>query len=145
MSHEDAGHYAGKHPGGTTAHPEAEKMVRSMNSDGKISCTDAHKIASDLEIPAVEVGRTIDLNEIRIARCQLGLFGYKEKERNIVTPAELVTDKVKNRIMLDVKDNNISCLSLWNIAEELGMTKMETTAASEHMKLKICCCQLGAF
>ena len=145
MSHEDAGHYGGKHPEGTKAHPEAEKLIIAMSSGGRISCADAHKIAADLGITAAEAGRTIDINEIRIVRCQLGLFGYKEKERSIVTPAALVTDKVKNRIIQDVKENSISCLSLWNIAQELGMTKMETTAACEHMKLKICRCQLGAF
>ena len=145
MSHEDEGHYAEKHPGGTEIHRTAAESIKQRSSYGKLTCKEAHAISSTLKIAPAEVGKTLDLMEVRITECQLGFFGYESSERSIVKPAEKVTDRMKDRILKEVKDNRVSCLSLWNVADDMNISKMDVSAACETLKLKVCCCQLGAF
>jgi len=145
MSHEDEGHYRAKHPEGENAHPKAAELIKKHAKEGKINCVRAHAISDELDISPGEVGKTIDLLEIRISRCQLGLFGYGKEKGSIVTPTESVSDEVKAKIMNALKNKKVSCLSLWNIAAETGMSKLEVSAACEALGQKICCCQLGAF
>lgn len=145
MSHKDAGNYQAKRADGGTADPAVAKSVRDLSRNGEIACADAHGISGKFGINPGEVGVVIDLMEIKIIRCQLGLFGYEESKRNIVAPAVVVSSDLRNRIMNDSTESRISCISLWQIADELGVAKMEMTAASEALGLKICNCQLGAF
>ena len=54
-----------------------EKVIKAVKEtvvDNKISCAQAHWIASDLEVPVPLVGRALDLLEIKLSRCQLGCF-----------------------------------------------------------------------
>ena len=87
MGHEDAGHYAAKHPQGTRANPDIEKRLKERIADGRIGCAAAHAVAGELGVPPSEVGVAIDLLEARIEKCQLGLFGYRPEKR-VVRPAE---------------------------------------------------------
>ena len=97
MSHEDSGHYAAKHAPGTQLNPQIAELIKQRTSQGKITCSDAHRIAHELDVPPAEVGVTIDLLEIKLSRCQLGLFGYGQKKR-IVRPAEHVSPEVKDAL-----------------------------------------------
>ncbi len=145
MSHKDAGNYKAKRTETGPENPEATELVRELSNDGEITCADAHEISRKLGISPAEVGGTIDRLEIKIVQCQLGLFGHEGGKRNIVTPAEVVSPKMKDRIMKDVVGNEISCHALWNIAEEVETTRLAMTAACEALNLKIRECQLGAF
>ena len=145
MSREDKGHYKRKHPEGSKMNPETVELIKNHSRDGRISCKSAHEIAAEAGISPGAVGKTIDLLEFRITECQLGVFGYKNKEHRIVNPAEIVPNNVKARILEGAKDNTISCLSLWQAAEDLGLSRLEISAANETVGVKICCCQLGAF
>ena len=115
MTHEDEGHYSLKHPDAPTSDDRIAEAVRMKATDGEITCAAGHKIATDLNVPPSEVGRTIDLMEIRITKCQLGLFGYGP-QRCIVEPSEQVTDALKTAILAAVKDKRLTCLSAWGIA-----------------------------
>ena len=75
MTHEDAGHYAAKHPN-AKADPAIAAAIEEKQTDGRITCAAAHAIASKLGCPPEAVGVNIDLLEMRIAKCQLGLFGH---------------------------------------------------------------------
>ncbi len=144
MTHEDAGHYASKHPKGIKADPTLEKQVRQALSDNHISCAAAHTIATELSIPPSQVGMTIDLLEARITKCQMGLFGYSP-QKNIVKPAQSVSLALKNAIQTKQLDGRISCLNCWEIASQQGIKKMALASACECLGLKIKPCQLGAF
>jgi hypothetical protein len=111
----------------------------------QMGCAEAHAIARELNIEPIEVGRNLDLMEIRVVRCQLGFFGYEEKERSIVEPAGEVSDELRAKINAAVKDGSISCLDVWNIADGMMISRMDGAAACEALKIKVCCCQLGAF
>ena len=145
MSHEDEGHYAAKHPDGVEINRTAAESIKQRSANDKLACVDAHAISSELGIAPSEVGKTLDLMEVRITECQLGLFGYEWADRSIVKPAEKVPDQLKDRILKEVEDNRVSCLSLWTVADEMNIPRMDVSAVCETLKLKVCCCQLGAF
>jgi hypothetical protein len=144
MGHEDRGHYATKHAPGMQLNPQIAELIKQYAVDDKITCTDAHKIAQALQVSPAEVGATLDLLEIRISQCQLGLFGYSPHKR-IVQPAEQVSPELQAAIEDAQNDQGVSCLSAWKIAEQFGIARIDVTAACEALQVKITACQLGAF
>ncbi len=144
MTHKDAGKYAKKHPEGTKPDPRIAEMIKQKEKDGGISCAAAHKIALDLNTDPKTVGMNIDLLELRIKKCQLGLFGYYP-EKKIITPAKEVPENIRDAAYSIVKNGRISCKDAWNLAKKLGIKKTEMASALEAMKIKISPCQLGAF
>lgn len=144
MTHEDAGHYALKHPQAAAPDARIAEAVNSKVSNGKISCAAVHKIAADLDISPSEVGRTVDLMEIRLYRCQLGLFGYGP-QRRIVEAAESVTLTLKEAIEASLIDNRLPCRVAWEIADNMGLKKMDVSNACEALNVKIGGCQIGSF
>ena len=144
MTHEDAGHYAAKHPKGVEADPKIVEQIRQKLSDNHISCAAAHEIAATLSVSPAQVGMTIDLLEARITKCQLGLFGYSP-QKNIVKPAESVSPDLKKAIETNLIDSHISCERCWEIASQQGLKKIDVASACETLGLKIKPCQLDAF
>jgi hypothetical protein len=144
MTHEDAGHYAAKHPKGAEADPKVAEQIKQNLSNNHISCAAAHEIAATLSVLPAQVGMTIDLLEARITKCQLGLFGYSP-HKNIVKPAESVSPDLKNALETGLVDGHISCERCWEIASQQGLKKIEVASACETLGLKIKPCQLGAF
>ena len=144
MTHEDAGHYGAKHPADRKLNEKIAGAVRKKNMDGKISCAEASRMAGQLQVSMADVGVTIDLLEIYLNKCQLGLFGYSPKKM-IVKPAENVTPGLEAAIRKALVKERLPCLSAWKIAEETGRTRMAISSACEKLKIKIKPCQLGAF
>ncbi len=144
MTHEDAGHYAAKHPEGTKCNPQLEEALKQIISDGKITCTAAHEIADKFNISPIEVGVNMDLLEIRLSKCQLGLFGYG-KQKKIVKPAEKIAHELEKVIKQSISDGRISCAACWDAAGKVGCSKLDVSCACEALKVKISPCRLGAF
>jgi hypothetical protein len=144
MTHEDAGHYASKHPKGVEADPKIVEQVRQKLSNNHISCVEAHAVAVDLSVPPSQVGMTIDLLEARIIKCQMGLFGYTP-QKNIVKPAESISPELKNALETKQKDKHISCAHCWKIASQQEIRKLAIASACEALGIKVKPCQLGAF
>ena len=142
--HEDAGHFAAKHPKGTKLNPQIARAVKEKISDGWITCAASHKIARDLKVTPAEVGVTVDLLEGRLSECQMGLFGYRPQKR-IVNPAKTVSPEMEEAIKNALVDGRISCASCWKISEKLGVPKMKVSETCEKLEIKISQCQLGAF
>lgn len=144
MTHEDAGKYSAKHPVGTTCDPATAAAVKQKSENGRITCAAAHDIAGRLVVPPAEVGKTIDLLEYRIVKCQMGLFGYSP-EKKIVKPSDVIFGELESRLRDAVSDGKVGCATCWEIARALGMGKMDVSAACEGLAIKISPCQLGAF
>ena len=144
MTHEDAGHYAAKHPKGVEADPKVVEQIKQKLSNNHITCAAAHEIAAGLSVSPAQVGMTIDLLEARITKCQMGLFGYSP-QKNIVKPADSVSPDLKNAIETGLIDGRISCERCWEIASQQGLKKIEVASACETLGVKIKPCQLGAF
>lgn len=144
MTHEDAGHYKEKHSPDRKTDPLIVEKVVSSAEGNTITCGKAHSITKELGVSPDETGFTIDMEELRISRCQLGLFGYSPEKR-IVKPAETVDEDLKKRIEEKAQDKRLTCIDAWDIAKESGISKLAVSCACEALGMKIKKCQLGAF
>ena len=144
MAHEDAGHYAAKHSPVTELNPRIAEAVKRNVENGRITCAAAHKIGKEMGVSPAEVGVTIDLLEVRISKCQMGLYGHHPRKR-ILEPAKEVTPQLEEALKGALVNNRISCLSCWKIAQNFGMSRKDVAAACETLQLKISPCQLGSF
>ncbi len=144
MAHEHAGHYATKHPEGTGLNSEIAAQVKAETVENRISCADAHQIAEKIHVAPAEVGITIDLLEVRINQCQLGLFGHTPQKR-IVTPAAHIPPELQKAIKAAGDEQGLSCFKAWEIAEQFHISRLDVACACETLKVKIVSCQLGSF
>ena len=143
MTHEDTGNYAAKRHGVVLNEKIASRIKEKM-SESRISCAEAHSIAAELDVSPSDVGTAIDLLEVRIIKCQLGLFGYG-KEKNIPVLQDRINPDMKLAIKSSLVNNRLSCFTAWEIAKKFKVSKPVISAVCEAMKIKIAPCQLGAF
>ena len=144
MARQHAGRYAAKHPPGTRVSSAIEQAVRDKLNDNRITCRDAHEIASSLGVSAREVGVGIDLLEARISNCQLGLFGH-ERDRGEPASSAEVGHELRAAIEDALIDGRLCCADAWRIAGTLAVSRPDVAKACDAMKLKVSICQLGAF
>lgn len=144
MTHSDAGNYKAKHSSDEKINESVGRAVEKKSIDGMITCADAEIIAGALKVTMRDVGLAVDLMEIRINKCQLGLFGYSP-EKMIVRPADSVPDALEKSLREALVSGRLPCESAWNIAVQFGIPRMEVSAACETLKIKVKPCQLGAF
>jgi len=109
-----------------------------------MACAVAFEIAESLGVPAEEVGFTLDSLEVKVVKCQLGLFGYSPAKR-IVQPAERVPPDLEKAIRGALVKDRLPCSSAWALAEKRRLRKMEISSACETLGIKIGPCQLGTF
>ncbi len=144
MTHKDKGGYAKKRLPELKLNPAIAEAVKQGSSNGKISCAAAFKVAGKLQVTPGEVGLTIDLLEIPIIKCQLGLFGYGPPDKGVIA-AETVSPALEAAIRESLVKEKLPCASAWEIAVKLKIAKREITSACETFKIKISSCQLGTF
>jgi hypothetical protein len=144
MTRKDKGSYAKKRLPEPKLNPVIIEAVKKEVSDGKISCVSAFKVAGKLKIAPGEIGAIIDLLEIPIVKCQLGLFGYGASDKGVIA-AETVSPALEAAIKEDLVKGKLPCASAWEIAAKFDITKREIASACEKLKIKISSCQLGAF
>jgi hypothetical protein len=144
MTHKDAGNYSAKHGPESKLSKEAAQAIETKAGEGEITCADAAHIASALNISMNEIGVAVDLMEIRISKCQLGLFGYG-KEKMSIKPAKTVSAELEKAVRDALVNGRLSCKAAWEIAQRFGIPKMGVSSACEALKIKIKPCQLGAF
>ena len=117
-----------------------EKLKPSIDADG-ISCRYLLAAARSTGISGKEARSLVDARDINIKECQLGFFGWKEKNKKPKDiPAEL-----EECIKSSAVDNTINCPALWACAASCGVTRKETGAAADALGLKARGCQLGIF
>ena len=143
MARKNKGHFGEKHPG---AQPEEKivQAIRAQLNEGGLFCAIGFKIARDLSVQPLDVGRNADLLELPILKCQLGLFGYPPQKK-IVKQAASVPAALEQALKQAAVDNRISCATIFAIAQTLKTPKMGVCAACEKMGIRVSSCQLGAF
>jgi len=144
MSREHEGHYRGKHGPEAVLDPLLAEAVKKKARAGTIACATAFKVAQETGADPARVGQTLDLLEIRLVDCQLGLFGHSPEEKPI-RPAESVPPELEAEIGAGLKEGYLPCVEAWAIAARRGMAKMAVSSAGETLGIKIRLCQLGAF
>jgi hypothetical protein len=145
VTHRDEGHYAEK-PGARRQLDQAiADAIRKASVGGKVSCAEAFRIAEEMGVEPSEVGRALDLLEMKIIKCQLGLFGHERGRHLIVEPAEAVSPELEKALRAGLVDGRLPCVAAWEIAKRFALPKMDITAACEKLNIRIGQCQLGAF
>jgi len=145
MTHSDAGRYSAKHGKGGSPDERIAGAVRTKLTAGELACADAERISGELGVTMAEVGRTADLLEMRIGRCQLGLFGYDAPGGRIVRPAEGVEPALEAAIRGRLSNGRLPCSAAWEIATDRKVPRLNVSSACEVLKIKVKPCQLGAF
>jgi len=143
MARKDKGQFASKHPGATVK-KEVADLLKKERVDGAMTCPLAFRAADELSLTPAEIGLALDILEIPISKCQLGLFGYTPVSR-IIQPAESVPEDLEGAIRNALKDGRIACAETFRIAKEFKLAKIRVSSACEKLKIKISACQLGAF
>jgi len=126
------------------SNPALEEEIRNRTKGNELSCAAAMQISAQFGEPPGDLGQRLDAMEIRLAKCQLGLYGYKP-EKKIVQPAAEVSANLEEEIRNAMKGNSLPCMEAWSIARRRRIPKMAVSSACETLKIKISPCQLGAF
>jgi hypothetical protein len=124
------------------------EAIRQRLRDGQLPCASAHAVARHLEVEPLAVGRAADEAGIRISRCQLGLFGYGPKaegKHKIVQPMNPVPEELAARLRGAAGETGIPCETVWAIADNLGIRRLDASGAVEGLGLRVSRCQLGCF
>jgi len=144
MTHSDAGRYSAKHAPGRRPDEKIAAAIRSKAKAQELSCADAEQISSGLGAPMTEVGTALDLLEVRISRCQLGLFGYGA-EGKIIRQEIPQIPGFEKAIRDRLSDGRLPCAAAWELAAEWKVPRLKVSSACEALKIRIKPCQLGAF
>ena len=118
--------------------------IQEQAREGMLRCAAAFRIVKELDVAPLAVGETADEMEVRLSRCQLGLFGYGEP-KCIVEPAEEVSPELEQAIRKGLVEGRLPCVVAWEIAARFGMPKLHVANAAEKLEVRIRPCQLGAF
>jgi hypothetical protein len=130
-----------------SVHNPDQKLVdalRESSKDDAMACGAVFAVIGRLNVDPAEAGKTLDLLEIEIRGCQLGLFGYSP-DKKIVKPADSVPGDLEGEIRSRLLEGRLPCAEAWAIAASRGMSKMDVAAACETLGIKISRCQIGAF
>lgn len=136
--------YGSKHPADALPDPLIASALEAAAASSRVSCSQAHALATALNVSPAEIGRNMDLLELRIVECQMGIFGH-QPQKKILKPAASVPEELSERLREVAPEGVVSCATCWKVARESGLEKMAVAAACEHLGLKIKPCQLGAF
>lgn len=138
------GEFKRKHPPDRQVSPGIAAAVSKRKRNDELSCAQAERIAREQQAPLGEIGVALDMMEIRIGKCQLGLFGYQPAGKS-VTPAPTVPAELESAIRSALVDGRLPCAAAWNIAAKGKLPRKKIAAACEALRIKIKPCQLGAF
>jgi hypothetical protein len=144
MTRKQGQNFSAKHGPDAQADPTIKANVIENAAQGELACAVAFKIAGKLGVPPSEIGKTVDLLNMKLSKCQLGLFGYKPDKKKVkarVPENRQLEAAIRNALT----DGKLSCTDAWAIANRFEATKMGVSGACESLGIKIKPCQLGAF
>lgn len=124
--------------------PGLEDAIKGKSKGGALSCALCFKVADEMQVAPREVGYALDLMDIPIAMCQLGLFGNSPVGK-IVQKAESIPEELEKAIRQMLDNGRLPCHCSWQLAIQFAMPKIKISAVCEAMGIKISACQLGAF
>lgn len=136
--------FSAKHGPDAQADPLVRDKIIENAVQGDLACAVAFKIAQELGVSPAEIGKTLDLLDLRLKKCQLGLFGYQPDKKAVKARAPENRD-MENAIRDALADGKLACRAAWDIADRFKVPKMAVSGACEFLGIKIKPCQLGAF
>lgn len=123
---------------------EVAAQIKGALTEGRLPCASAFKIARRLQVSPHQVGEVANEFDVKISRCQLGLFGYGP-EGSPLEPMQEVEGELEARIRDRVIGGELPCTTAWDIAGELTMKRIDVARAAERLGIRITQCQLGCF
>jgi hypothetical protein len=144
MTLEKGRKFSAKHGPDAQADPIVKDKVIKNAAKGNLACAVAFKIAAELGVPPAEIGKTVDLLDLRLNKCQLGLFGY-QPDKKAVTARAPENREMEGAIRNALAGGKLACRDAWDIADRFKVPKMAVSGACEYLGIKIKPCQLGAF
>lgn len=125
---------------------DLQQEIERRCRDGRLPCAAAFSIAGDLGIPLGKVLDQVNGTDTRIARCQLGLFGYEAfGDKRFVASLTRVPDRLATALREACVDGALPCAAAWRIAESEGLPRPVVGSAAEALEIRIAPCQLGCF
>ena len=126
--------------------PDKKKcdMFMAQSTDGKLSCANAFMLAEKLGLNKSEAGYYADYLTLRLAKCQIGLFGHGENGK-LIKKLESPDEKIMEQITCLKVSDRLSCENAFKIAKEFKVSPIEVGSVSQTMGVKIKDCRLGAF
>ena len=127
----------------------AHHLNTVLDENGQLPCEAAHSVARQLGIGPGIVGEVADVTEVRISRCQLGLFGHAPKKgmdgfKTVIKLANVPAD-IADELSRAAPSGEISCAELWRMAREKALDRSEMGNIAETLGLRVRPCQLGCF
>jgi len=144
MTREKGQKFSEKHGSQAQIDPTVQAQIEKKARKGEVSCAAAFQIAETLGISPADVGKNLDLLELKLNKCQLGLFGYKP-DKKAVKPAKPANRQLEVAVRAALVEGKLACRDAWRIADRFKVPKMTVSAACEALGIKIKPCQLGAF
>ena len=142
MAHTDKGNYGRKHDP-VTINKAVCEALRKKALNNTISCAAAHALAKDCNTTPAEVGKAIDVSEVCIVSCQLGIFKHSNDRPAPAAPE--IGPELEQAIASRLVDGRLSCKAAWSIAQDCRLTRLQMGAACDRLGIKINACQLGTF
>jgi hypothetical protein len=118
--------------------------IERRAKNGELRCAEAFRIAEELGVAPLAVGQTANELDVRLARCQLGLFGHGP-QKSITEAAEEIPPDLEQAIREGLILGRLPCAVAWAIAARFGMPKLHVANAAEGLEVRIAQCELGAF
>lgn len=126
-----------------------EEIRAHLGDDGQITCVSAHKVAEMKRAEPAVVGEIASKTDIRITRCQLGLFGFAPQKGmpgyKVVKKLDSIDESVAQAVKYAAADGKAPCLELWQIAAQHDLSRLDIGNIAETLELKVSPCQLGCF
>ncbi len=136
--------YSEKHEGDARPDPMLEKEIKARLKGQAIPCAVVFHTAGELNVTPQQIGKTADLLEIPISKCQLGLFGYTP-EKKIVKAEKTSNQELMDAIKASLVNDRLPCEVAWKIAARFNAPKLKIGNICEGEGIKVKPCQLGAF
>ncbi|MCK5203992.1 MAG: hypothetical protein KAR15_08970 [Desulfobacterales bacterium] len=144
MTRQKGQKFADKHAPNIQLDERIRAHINRHAKNNELPCALAFKIADELNVSPAAVGKTADLLEMMLVKCQLGLFGYSPSKK-VVKPKAPENQDLERAIRDSLVDGDLSCEKAWEIAHSFNVPKMKVSAVCEQLKIKVKPCQLGAF
>ena len=125
---------------------DLQREIERRAVEGQLPCMAAFAIAEAAGVRPDEVRAQADRSGMRIAHCQLGLFGYAAfGDKRFAVALTRVPERLNVALRGAMIEGAVSCAAAWSIADREGLPKPVVGSAAEALRIRIAPCQLGCF
>ena len=117
-------------------HIQEDLLMTNLDSDGKLSCLKAFKVARLIDKKPKEMAEITRRMGIKITNCELGVFGKLKFQG----PDEKVYNRLKENYTGHKK---LQCKVLWDEAQKSTLNTVGSTV--KNSDIRVTDCQLGLF